>query len=174
MLFWQTSMDLKPTTLVFLIKRNESGLISAICLAYKKRGLGAGRFNGVGGKLEPGETVEQAALREVKEEIGVAAKTLSKRAELTFLFPAKPEWDQLVSVYLCESWDGEPVESEEMRPQWFTMESIPYSEMWADDIYWLPLVLEEKAVKGTFSFGEGDVVLTKEWQTVEAATLTTA
>ena len=174
MLLFIETMALKPTTLVFLIKRADNNQISEVCLAYKKRGLGAGRFNGVGGKLEAGETVEQAAFRETKEEIGVDTKALSKRAELTFLFPAKPEWDQMVSVYLCESWDGEPVESEEMRPQWFTTESIPYSEMWADDIYWLPLVLEEKAVRGTFSFGEGDVVLSKEWQTVEAATLTKA
>ncbi len=166
-------MALKPTTLVFLIKRAENGLITDICLAYKKRGLGVRRFNGVGGKLEAGETIEQAALREVKEEINVDAKMLSKCAELTFLFPAKPEWDQLVNVYLCESWDGEPAESEEMRPQWFTTESIPFSEMWSDDIYWLPPVLEGKTVTGTFSFGEGDVVLSKEWHIVQPNTFIT-
>ena len=164
-------MALKSTTLVFLVKRAENGLISEICLAYKKRGFGTGRFNGVGGKVEGSETVEQGALRETKEEIGIDAKALSKCAELTFLFPAKPEWDQLVSVYLCESWDGEPAESEEMRPQWFTTEAIPFSEMWADDPFWLPLILEDKYLKATFTFGEGDSILTKDVRVIEASEL---
>lgn len=157
---------------MFLAKRAENGLISDLCLAYKKRGFGVGRFNGIGGKAEGGETIEQCAIRETKEEIGTDIKTLSKRAELTFLYQVKPEWNQLVSVFLCESWDGEPTESEEMRPQWFTTESIPFSEMWPDDVFWLPLVLEDKAVKGTFSFGEGDVILSKEVHVVAANTLT--
>lgn len=161
-------MTLKPTTLVFLVKRADNGLISDVCLAYKKRGFGTGRFNGVGGKVEAGETIEQGALRETSEEIGVTTKNLSKRAELTFLFPAKPEWDQLVSVYLCESWDGEPVESEEMRPQWFTVEAIPFSEMWPDDPFWLPAVIEGKFVRASFSFGEGDAILAKEIAVADA------
>lgn len=166
-------MTLKPTTLVFLVKRAENSLISDLCLAYKKRGFGTGRFNGIGGKAEPGETIEQCAIRETKEEIGVEIKTFTKCAELTFFYQVKPEWDQLVSVFLCESWEGEPTESEEMRPQWFTAESIPFSEMWPDDIFWLPPVLEGKAVKGTFSFGEGDVILSKEVHIIEANALNT-
>ncbi len=164
-------MALKPTTLVFLVKRAENGLISDICLAYKKRGFGAGRFNGVGGKVEGRETIVQSAIRETKEEIGVDIQELSKRAELTFFYSAKPEWDQLVSVYLCDSWEGEPVESEEMRPQWFTTEAIPFSEMWADDPFWLPLILEDKHLKATFTFGEGDSVLSKDVRIIEASEL---
>ena len=162
-------MPLKPTTLVFLVKRAESGAISDICLAYKKRGFGTGRFNGVGGKLEPGESLEECAKRETKEEIGVDCQVFKKVGEIAFYYRVKPEWDQLVSIYLCEEWTGELTESEEMRPQWFSMESIPFSEMWPDDPFWLPFILEGACVKATFSFGEGDTILSKEVVTVDTS-----
>ena len=63
-------ISLRNSTLVFLIKKN-NGSITDICLAMKKRGFGKGRWNGVGGKVEAGETIEAAAMREAREEIGV-------------------------------------------------------------------------------------------------------
>ena len=77
---------MRDTTLVFLVKK-DSTMITDICLAMKKRGFGAGRYNGVGGKVEKGESIEDAARRETKEEIGVEVLTLIKCAELTFIFP---------------------------------------------------------------------------------------
>ncbi len=154
---------LRDATIVFLIKRSGSN-ISEICLAMKKRGFGVNRWNGVGGKVEShkGETIEQGAKREAYEEIGVIVDQLDKVAELAFYFPHNPDWHQLVHVYLSESWEGEPKESEEMKPEWFSVEKIPFENMWPDDIYWLPEVLKGNLLKATFSFGEGDTVLEKE------------
>lgn len=152
---------MRNSTLLFLVKRSE-GEVSEVCLAMKKRGFGVGRWNGVGGKVSEGETIEGAAVREAKEEIGVEAKGLKKVAELSFAFPANPSWDQMVHAYLVETWEGIPAESEEMSPKWFAAKDIPFDGMWPDDIFWLPHVLEGKAVRAKFSFGEKDAILSQE------------
>lgn len=153
---------LRDATLIILIKRSE-GEISDVCLAMKKRGFGEGRWNGVGGKVDKSDrTIEDAAIRESEEEIGVIVGDLKKIAELSFYFPHNPEWDQLVHVYFCENWTGEPKESEEMNPRWFSVEEIPFEKMWPDDEFWLPEVLKDNLLRATFKFGENDIILEKE------------
>ena len=156
---------LRDVTLVFLVKR-EKGIISELCLAMKKRGFGMGRYNGVGGKLEVGETIESAAKREAREEIGVEIRHLEKVAELTFIFAHNSAWNQLVHVYTTDKWSGEPTESEEMNPKWFAVADIPFEKMWPDDRFWLPHMLAGKLVRAEFTFGEGDVILDKKVEAV--------
>lgn len=140
-----------------------------ILLAMKKRGFGHGRWNGLGGKLEPGETLEQAAVRECHEESGVTPRTLNLVAEHDFVqqSDAPEAWHMYVYVYLCESWDGTPVETEEMAPQWFTLNQIPYKDMWEDDEYWLARVLDGQLLKGTFTFDEHDRMTSHDVTQVE-------
>jgi 8-oxo-dGTP pyrophosphatase MutT (NUDIX family) len=155
---------LRDVTLVFLIKKS-GGEITDICLAMKKRGFGVGRWNGVGGKVDKaGETILEAAVRETREEIGVDIEIskLNKIAELSFNFPHNEAWNQMVHVYFVEEWLGAPTESEEMNPKWFSVKEIPYSEMWPDDIYWLPQVLSGNLIKASFQFDEKDIILNKE------------
>ncbi|MBP6888913.1 MAG: 8-oxo-dGTP diphosphatase [Candidatus Pacebacteria bacterium] len=147
---------MRDTTLLFLVKKDNKS-ITDICLAMKKRGFGMGRYNGVGGKVEPGEPIEDAVKREAKEEIGVVVQEATKVGELTFIFPHEPTFDQVVHVYVTETWLGEIVESEEMRGEWFKVADIPYQTMWSDDILWLPQVLLGKYVSGTVVFAPGDV-----------------
>lgn len=139
-------------TLCVLVRKETSEIL----LGMKKRGFGSGRWNGFGGKKSSQETIEEAAVRELYEEAGVSVSVplLKKAAELTFYFSQKPEWNQIVYVYLIAQWDGLPRESEEMKPEWFKVSAIPYSQMWPDDKYWLPLVLEGKKVTATFYFGD--------------------
>lgn len=144
-------------TLLFLIRDDE------ILLAMKKRGFGAGRWNGVGGKLEPGESVEEAVIRECQEEISVTPLSYRPVAELDFYGGSATEpWHMYVYAYLCDEWEGEPTESEEMAPQWYKIGDIPYGAMWQDDEYWLPLVLTNKTVKATFNFDAHDTLTTYE------------
>lgn len=143
------------TTLVFLRRDGE------ILLAMKKRGFGAGRWNGAGGKLDRGETFGEAAAREVQEEIGVTTGVLTEVAKLMFYmddYDGDPIKNVECIVYLCEDWAADPAESEEMAPQWFALSAIPYPEMWPDDIYWLPEVLAGKYVEAEFWFAHGDVL----------------
>lgn len=145
--------NLKNTTLVFLVKKT-NGIVSELCLARKKRGFGINKWNGVGGKLEPGEAVQEAAIRETQEEIHVGVRGLCKVAELSFYYLHKPDWNQLVHVYLVFDWEGSPAESEEMFPQWFSVSELPFSDMWADDIFWLPEVIQGKLLRAMFVFEE--------------------
>ena len=129
-----------------------------ILLGMKKRGFGAGKINGFGGKLNKGESILDAAVRELFEEVGLEAgvESLNKVGELEFRFPHQVEegWDQLVHVFVVESWDGEPRESEEMGFDWYDFDKIPFEHMWDDDKHWLPKVLDGKKVRGKFSFGK--------------------
>lgn len=159
---------LRDATLVFLVKRSK-GAIREICLAMKKRGFGKGRWNGVGGKVDgEHETIEEAARRETHEEINVKIEDLKKTAELSFSFPHNAAWDQMVHVYFVEVWSGDPSESEEMNPQWFSVDELPFHDMWPDDPFWLPEVIKGNKVKARFSFGEGDRILDKEIQIVQS------
>jgi mutator protein MutT len=129
-----------------------------VLLAMKKRGFGAGRWNGVGGKIEPGESIEQALVRECQEEIEVTPLKYHKIAVHDFKFPSG-ESDMLVHTYICDKWDGEPVETDEMAPKWFDISEIPYDEMWQDDRYWMPLVFNGKLLESTFTFDSEDNML---------------
>lgn len=138
---------MQQTTILFFIKD------SRILLAMKKRGHGAGKWNGVGGKVKENETIEAAAIRESQEEVGMSPLQLTKVAELTFMFPGEADnhGNHESTVFFCDEWDGEPLESEEMKPQWFLKDRIPYDSMWDDDKRWLPKILSGKKLIATLS-----------------------
>jgi 8-oxo-dGTP pyrophosphatase MutT (NUDIX family) len=144
-------MTEKVFTNCFLVKRNNNVDIAEVCLAMKKRGFGAGMWNGSGGKPNEGETVEEAAKREVSEELGVELTEMSKRAEIVWYLR---EEDKLVRchVYFGEKWENEPVETEEMRPRWFGVSEIPYDQMWQSDREWLAEVLKGRIIKARYSY----------------------
>lgn len=125
-------------------------------LLLKSKGkFGEGFWNAPGGKLEPGETPEEAARREVFEETGLRVKELVKAGSLKFYFGESkqvPDW--LVDVYVCSKFEANIVESQEGELRWFNKNSLPYEKMWADDRDWLPLLIQGKKFQGTFIFSE--------------------
>jgi len=124
-----------------------------ILLGMKKRGFGAGRWNGFGGKIKTGESIEDATKREMQEESGVEIENLDKVGIMEFEFKGNPEIIE-VHVFKSENFEGEIIESEEMKPQWFHVDEIPFKEMWPDDLYWMPLFLKGKKFKGKFLFDQ--------------------
>ncbi len=144
------SKPLKKATLCFLIKENE------ILLAKKKRGFGKRKWNGVGGKPKQREKIEKALVRETQEEIKVIPTSYYKVAILNFLYPYNPDSNQQVHVFLAEKWNGEPIETKEMKPKWFKKDQIPFDSMWPDDRHWLPIVLMGQKIRGDFIFEKGD------------------
>jgi len=142
----------------------------AVLLGLKKRGFGQGKYVGFGGKIEAGETVEEATVREMEEEAGlrVTVEDLKPAGWLAFYFPSRPEWDHLVNVYQIRRWQGEPQETEEMRPQWFAIDAIPYAAMWDDARSWLPFVLSGQAIHGVFWYNDDLVTVAAMELTVEA------
>jgi 8-oxo-dGTP diphosphatase / 2-hydroxy-dATP diphosphatase len=137
-----------------------------ILLGMKKRGFGAGRWNGFGGKVLKNETLEESTRREFKEEAGVDLEEIKKVGFLEFEFPIISEIVE-VHLYRAENFSGELTESEEMKPQWFNIDEIPFKDMWPDDLHWMPLFLKGKKFKGKFIFGESDVILEKELKEVD-------
>jgi len=142
-----------PATLMFVVKEGR------ILLIEKKRGHGAGKVNGPGGKIDPGESPIECAVRETREELLISVKDSRKVAELWFQMSDYPSL--LCHVFLAEKFDGEPTETEEAVPLWVPLDQIPYERMWEDDRHWLPLVLAGESVLGKFAF-EGERMISHE------------
>ena len=136
-----------PTTLLLVIKDGK------ILLASKKRGFGIDKYNGVGGKLEPGETIEQGMIRETQEEIGIIPTNYTLRGVIRFVeyYKGNPVTED-THIFVADSFEGEPIETDEMRPYWFDIDKIPYDKMFPDDKTWLPMIIAGKNVVGEFKF----------------------
>lgn len=146
------------TTLCFLLRGDPPG---QVLLGRKKRRFGAGKYGGIGGKVEPGETLTQAAVRELDEETGVRVREedLRSMGHVSFLFPARPRWSQVMHLYTATRWQGDPVESEEVEPVWFDVAEVPYERMWPDAVHWLPRILAGEPVRLRFVYAEDNETL---------------
>ncbi|KAK7022015.1 Nudix (Nucleoside diphosphate linked moiety X)-type motif 1 [Halocaridina rubra] len=137
-----------------------------VLLGFKKRGFGQGKWNAFGGKVEKGESLEEAAIREVHEESGIEiVGGVEKVGELEFTFEGESNLMD-VHVFAAKSFKGEPVETEEMRPQWFPIEDLPYSQMWPDDYLWYPIILKGGKFRGAFHFQGHDIILSQKLEEV--------
>lgn len=144
---------MERATLVFVIREPE------ILLIRKLRGLGAGKINGPGGRIEPGETRRDCAQREVEEELRITPTGLEQRGELRFQFTDGHSIHAF--VFVASGYIGEPRTTDEAVPIWTHRDAVPYDEMWADDRLWFPVLLAGKCFKGRFVF-HGDHMLAHE------------
>ena len=129
---WTTWEPKERATLLFVVKDGQ------ILLIRKNRGLGAGKINGPGGRLEPDETPLEGAIRETLEELGIEALSPELRGELHFQFV--DGYSLHCSVFIAPDFTGEPIETDEAIPLWTSLDALPFHEMWADDEHWLPAV----------------------------------
>ncbi len=150
--FWKTWEPRERATLCFLIQYGQ------ILLIRKKRGLGAGKINGPGGRIEPGEEPHECAVRETSEEVGLTPLNVQNRGELHFQFA--DGYSLHCAVFVAHEYTGELIETDEALPIWTPLDSIPYDEMWADDIHWLPGVIQGGTFRGYFHF-DGETMLSK-------------
>src|SRR5918994_6183424 len=134
-------MTAAHVTLCFLLRNGDVG--REVLLGRKKTGFGVGKVVGVGGHLEPGETPVEAICREVFVEVSVeiTPQDLVPAGTVHFVFPARPQWDMFTTIFLAETWVGEPIESIEIAPQWYVVDRLPVELMWADAEHWLPAMI---------------------------------
>lgn len=152
--------DWKPdirATLMFVVKEGR------ILLIHKKRGIGAGKVNGPGGKFEPGETALQCALRETEEELGIQVLDAREMGEVSFSFLCGSVPEIHCHVFTGTDYTGEPRETPEALPEWTSLDAIPYDRMWEDDRYWLPLMLQGHRFKARFLF-RGESLIARDIQ----------
>lgn len=124
-----------------------------ILLGEKKRGFAKGTLNGIGGKQDPGETIEQAMVRECQEEIGATPINYEQVGRIDFNLWYKGEHANMeMYIYNCYEYSGEIEETEEIIPAWYNKNEIPFERMLADDLLWLPYVLDGKKVIGKVNF----------------------
>lgn len=148
---------------VYLVRTRRTlfGSRAEILLGEKLTGLGIGKLVGAGGKLEPGESAVNAAIREVYEELGVvvAPGDLTAISTIAYPFVDRPDWSQRSFGFIARNWTGEPTASEELNPQWFSADRIPFDRMWADSQLWLPRALSGEFVEDSFAFrSDGSIV----------------
>ncbi len=152
----------KVLTLAYLVKEN------IVCLAMKKRGFGEGNWNGYGRKVEEGESIEVATIREIKKEsdVQVFEHDLEKVVLADFHF--EDGRHLRVHTFFVRTWKGNPLETDEMSPSWFTFDQIPYDKMWADDEYWFPRALKGEKLCGEVHFNaDGKTIKHMEWTTLD-------
>lgn len=162
-------MARKLYTLVFVFDWKEQRLL----LGYKKRGFGSSKFNGFGGKVEKDEEIVTAAIRELSEECGLIVKddsNLFKVGVNLFEFQNYPTVME-VHIFMIDfiNTTGLINESDEMRPEWFKFNVIPFDQMWSDDKHWFPYMFDRKLFQGYFLFQsiDADVVIEQRLQEVK-------
>lgn len=147
---WESWTPTLRATLMFIFRDHE------VLLIRKKRGLGAGKINGPGGKIDPGESPAECAIRETREELLVEAHHPEHAGLLHFQFT-----DGLAlecHVFRADHFSGSPTETDEAIPLWTPTAHIPFHEMWADDIHWFHHLTSRTPFRGFFHF-ENDHML---------------
>ncbi|KAJ1648182.1 hypothetical protein LPJ64_000542 [Coemansia asiatica] len=134
---------------------------NCVLLGMKKRGFGKDKYNGFGGKVEPNESIESGAIRELAEESGLLAKRVDKCGLLFFYFENDPVAME-VHVYLTSDFSGQVIETEEMAPEWYSADKMPFEQMWADDSRWWPMVLKKQKFTARFWFFSDMTTITRE------------
>lgn len=139
---------MRITTLVYLVGAD------FIWLGEKKTNLGAGKVNGFGGKKRVGETLGEAAVREVFEEVGVVihADTLVKTGRIIFSWPRQSSNNQSCHIFIAKKWSGVPKETGEMKPFRVPLDAIPYERMWQADTIWFPIMLEGSIINSRIAW----------------------
>ncbi len=122
-----------------------------VLLGMKKRGFGAGKLNGFGGKVESGESISLAAIRELKEEAGITPVCARQQAVVYFELEGSPVIFE-VHLFVANEFTGVVTESEEMKPVWYDRQKVPFELMWKDDAEWFPHLFAARFFRGFFLF----------------------
>lgn len=147
--YLNTKPALTRATVGYMVRGNR------VLLGVRKRvshGLGQSLIAGIGGKLEPGETDEQALKRECMEEIKISITSYKHTGDVVYLFPHKPQWNQQVSLFIITEWDGDPRETEDIEPLWVNQSHLPKERMWPDNLYTIPAILAGETFEGAFLY----------------------
>lgn len=154
-------------TLCFLLRTFDGE--EQVLLGLKKTGFGTGKVVGIGGHVEPGESIVAAICREVDEETGMTVEVMDliPAGTVEFVFPARPDWDMFTTIFLARKFTGTATGSSEIAPRWYPVDQLPHARMWADASHWLPSFLSGQR-------GHWRVVMNEDNETVASSVHTPA
>ncbi len=141
---WENWNPVERATLMFVVQDGR------ILLIHKKRGLGKGKINGPGGKIEPGETPRECAIRETQEELCITPTGVEDGGLLHFQFI--DGFSIHGYVFTATGFEGTPTETDEAIPLWFPIDDLPFDRMWEDDHTWFPHMLAGRYFSGRYIF----------------------
>lgn len=135
-------MEMDYTVLCYLKKDNQ---YLFMLRNKEKNDLNEGKWIGIGGHIEPGETKEEALIREVKEETGFTIKSFSYRGEILFI---NNDYQEIMYVFTSDDFIGEMIECDEGELSWIDKDKILDLNLWEGDRYFLkPLLNSDKMIK---------------------------
>ncbi len=118
----------------------------------KANDIHEGKWNGLGGKLEAGETPEECVVREVREESGLSIR--NPRLHGLLMFPKFKGNDWYVFVFTATEFDGELIESPEGRLEWIPDEKLTELNLWESDHIFFPWLGNGKFFSARFDYNE--------------------
>ena len=138
-------------TLCYVIDKNKTLMLHRI---KKKNDVHEGKWNGLGGKFEHGETPEECVIREVKEESGLQIKNPKMHGFITFpMFDGKKDW--YVFLFTARDFEGELIDSHEGKLEWIPNNQLLKLNLWEGDQIFIPWLLNDKFFSAKFVYENG-------------------
>lgn len=147
---------MKLATLCYVIdKENKKTLM--LHRIKKQIDYHKGKWNGLGGKFEPGESPEECAIREIKEESGLDVISLKLKGFITFpLFDEVDDW--YVFIFTIENYSGELINSNEGKLEWIPNEEVTSLNLWDGDKIFIKWLYQEKFFSAKFNYENGNFI----------------
>lgn len=116
-----------------------------------------GKWNGLGGKFEQGETPEECAIREVEEESGLLMIEPKMKGFITFpMFDGKKDW--YVFLFTADKFSGKLIDSNEGKLEWIQNEKLVDLNLWDGDKIFIPWLFQEKYFSAKFVYEAGKFI----------------
>jgi 8-oxo-dGTP diphosphatase len=144
---------MKLATLCYLKQNGKTLMLHRI---KKANDIHAGKWNGLGGKLEAGESPEQCVVREVSEESGLVIEQPRFHGLLVFAGFKGDDW--YVWVFTAVKFSGDLVDSNEGRLEWVADDMVTSLNLWPSDHIFLPWLNQPQIFSARFQY-DGDNML---------------
>ena len=147
---------MKLATLCYITnKKTDSTLM--IHRVKKENDYHLGKWNGLGGKFEQGESPEECAIREIKEESGLTVNNITMKGFITFpMFDGKEDW--YVFLFVSDKYEGKLIDSKEGNLAWIPNEKLMEINLWDGDKIFIPWLFKDKFFSAKFNYKNGEFI----------------
>lgn len=147
---------MKLATLCYVIDKKAHSTLM-IHRVKKKNDYHEGKWNGLGGKFESGESPEECAIREIKEESGLIVKNLKMKGFITFpMFDMVEDW--YVFLFKADNFEGKLIDSAEGKLEWIPNDKLTEINLWEGDKFFIPWLFGERFFSAKFNYKNGKYI----------------